>query len=140
MKFCKNCGKKFSGKRKDAVFCSGRCRGIDYQIGYIQQGFGSQVASARVSCGTKGAIGELRVCVDLLGQGYEVFRAVSPSCSCDLIATKQGKSLSIEVRTRGLNKNGTYHYAKHGVRAETVAIVLPDKIVYTPPLDQYGNE
>lgn len=45
-----------------------------------------------------GAIGEMTVCSDLLLKGYEVFRSVAPTCSCDLIALKDSKSLRIEVK------------------------------------------
>ena len=37
--------------------------------------------------------------VDLMKRGYEVFRALSPACSCDLIALGPFGALRIEVRT-----------------------------------------
>jgi len=65
-----------------------------------------------VSRSTKGAISELLVAGDLLFKGYEVFRAVSPACSCDLIAQKNGRLTRIEVRTGALNKNGSVCFPK----------------------------
>ena len=54
---------------------------------------------------TVGAIGELRVCADLLERGYEVFRALDQARhSCDLIALKGNLILRIEVRSG----NGIY--------------------------------
>lgn len=70
----------------------------------------SLATCAGLSIGTTGAIGELRVSVDLLIKGYEVFRAVSHSCSCDLIAIKQSRALRIEVRTTSYRKDGTPHF------------------------------
>ena len=52
---------------------------------------------------TRGAISELTVSANLMARGYEVFRALSPSASCDLIALKDGEVLRVEVRT------GTYY-------------------------------
>lgn len=49
---------------------------------------------------TVGAISELIAGADLLRLGYAVFRALSPSCPCDLIAmAPDGTILRIEVRT-----------------------------------------
>ena len=58
-----------------------------------------------LSFGQIGALGELAVCADLLSRGYEVFRAVSPSCSVDVIAQKNGKISRVEVKTGYINKN-----------------------------------
>jgi hypothetical protein len=53
-----------------------------------------------LNAGTVGAIGELIVSADLLQKGYEVFRALSPSSSCDLaILTKEKKLIRVEVKT-----------------------------------------
>lgn len=64
-----------------------------------------------LSTGKVGAISELIVCADLLKKGWEVFRTVSQSCSCDLIVIKNKKILRIEVRTgryRSPYNTGTY--------------------------------
>jgi Holliday junction resolvase len=42
---------------------------------------------------------ELFVCFDLLKNGYSVFRSVSPSCFCDVIAIKDGIVKKFEIRT-----------------------------------------
>jgi len=49
--------------------------------------------------GTVGALHELLVCADLMMKGYNVFRAMSPSCSCDIMATKADVIYRIEVTT-----------------------------------------
>lgn len=87
-----------------------------------------------LATGTVGAIGELRVCVDLLAKGYEVFRAVSPSCSCDLLVLKSGVVTRIEVRTSYRTRSGKVYYPTHNVRADIIAAVLGDELSYNPPL------
>jgi hypothetical protein len=54
---------------------------------------------------TVGTIGELAVSIDLLSRGVEVFRALSPACSCDLAILQNGKLLRIEVRSGYFIKN-----------------------------------
>ena len=87
---------------------------------------------------TTGAISELRVGVDLLMRGFEVFRALSPSCSCDLAILREGKLLRVEVRTgtvyRKANGDLTYNQQKLQVRADILAAVYPDRIIYKPEL------
>lgn len=39
---------------------------------------------------TKGALLELKVAIDLTKRGYEIFRPISPSASCDLLALEAG--------------------------------------------------
>lgn len=74
------------------------------------------------------------VAADLLAKGYEVFRAVSPSCSCDLAILRDGKLTRVEVRTGYRNGHtGAMVYArKH--RAEIVAVAIGNEIVYEPEL------
>lgn len=88
--------------------------------------------------GTVGAISEIIVAVHLLRLGYDVFRAVSPSCSCDLIAIKDGRSFRVEVRTGTRRKDGTFGYshpAKDKGRQDTYAVVVGNDIVFFPPFE-----
>ena len=72
----------------------------------------------KVNTGKHGAIGELLVCADLLARGYEVFRSVSQSCSCDIVVLYRGNIFRVESKMgyRALNgklncaqpKTGTY--------------------------------
>ncbi len=88
-----------------------------------------------LSTGTKGAVSELRVAVDLLDRGWEVFRSLSPTCSCDLIARRDGVTVDIEVRSGTRNKSGTLSYSQRNVRAALVAVVLPEGgIEYIPEI------
>lgn len=88
-----------------------------------------------IPTGTVGAIGELRVAIDLLSKKYEVFKALSPSCSCDLAILKNGKLKTIEVRTGNeIMLRSSEKYKKKYVKAEILAIVdyANEKIIYYP--------
>lgn len=88
---------------------------------------------------TVGAIGELRVSVDLLRLGYEVFRAISATASCDLAVLQNGRLLRVEVRTGYESRHSgkiTGNFEKQ-FRADILAIALPDRIVYRPPLEGF---
>jgi hypothetical protein len=93
----------------------------------------TQVNTANIGC-----IGELMVTVDLMRRGFEVFRAVSAGCSCDLIAIKENKSQRIEV-TKGsrLTKDKhLMHRAHNSSHYDIIAIWEDDGILtYVPPID-----
>lgn len=65
-----------------------------------------------IDTATKGSIGELAVSVDLMQKGYTVFRALSPSAFCDLIAIRLDSALYIEVRT-GFTLEGRLYFPKN---------------------------
>lgn len=64
-------------------------------------------STSEVFSGTIGAMSELLVCVELLNRGYEVFRAMSPSSSCDLIAFNGASCIRVEVKTSS-ERNGKH--------------------------------
>lgn len=114
------------------VYCSKQCKPskTDYALRTgLQTGYG-------LPTGTVGAIGEYRATVDLLLKGYEVFKATSPTCSCDLVILRDGKMRRIEVRTAYENKT-TGHVSKRRTRfrADSFAWVFPDRVEYEPPLE-----
>ena len=108
-------------------YCSNHCSGKAYRR---ITGFGF---SYGLATGTVGAIAELMVSIDLMKKGYEVFRALSQACSCDVLAKKDGKIYSFEVRTGHPTSKG-YSYPKNNIRAENIALVIhrDNKIVYIP--------
>lgn len=86
---------------------------------------------------TVGAIHELRVAVDLLTKGYEVFRAVTPTGSCDLLALKDRKTFRVEVRAAYENtETGRIAHSKARFRADHYALALATRIVYKPNLEE----
>jgi len=103
-----------------------RCQRDNCQKQYHDLNPQTQLAS-----GTVGVIGEYRVIIDLLNKGFDVFHAASPSCSCDLAVLKDNKLYRVEVRTGKYSSSGSYYYPKYH-RADIMAIVLPDKVIYQP--------
>lgn len=59
-----------------------------------------EISPVVINLGEKGAIGELIVSTDLLHRGFEVFRNLSPTGSADLIALKDRRTYTIQVKRR----------------------------------------
>jgi PD-(D/E)XK endonuclease len=135
-KRCLYCHQEISSNKKRYTrmkYCSPKCCNEAYKCGAGEQG--RQLNYLGLSTASIGAIGELRVSADLLAKGYEVFRAVSSACSCDLIAMKNGVSARIEVRTARRSIQGVIQYPGHSKdigRQDYFAAVLPDEIIYVP--------
>jgi len=128
---CVYCGKALPLNRWR--YCNDTCKSSYLSVRYREQNpFSGQSTS------TTGAISELRVAVDLMSKGYNVFRALSPSCPCDLAILKDGQLLKIEVRTTYRTASGKIYRSVMGrdnpLNIDHYAWVLSDKIVYEPPL------
>jgi hypothetical protein len=83
----------------------------------------------------KGAWAEALVQANLLGRGYEVFAAVSPSATCDLVTLSPGGLERIEVRCgrRRSPSSGTINIPA-AERFDRLAVVMPDgRVFYSPP-------
>lgn len=91
-----------------------------------------------LTTGIVGAINELLVAADLLRRGLHVFRAMSPSCPCDLTVLKGSTLLRFEVTTaRKSLVTNTISYPKHNPENyDFMALVFPDgTIQYLPSLE-----
>jgi len=88
---------------------------------------------------------EMAAAIDLMKRGYEVFRALSPHCSCDLIALGPDGALRIEVRTGYRSPvSGILQFARNGParrghseeKLDHYAVVIGygQEIAYVPPL------
>ncbi len=86
---CSMCLKMFKRSQPRQRLCTRKCSD-DF---YVRR---SALSIPRQSTG---AISEMAVCADLLKKGYAVFRAVSSSCFCDVMAVKGDENLRLEVRT-----------------------------------------
>jgi hypothetical protein len=76
----------------------------------------------------RGAMGELVIVTDLLSRGFEVFRSMSHSSSCDLIALWRGAFYRIEVKVADYGANGKPRLTKalrHGF-FDVLAVVSKD--------------
>src|SRR5207244_171702 len=90
---CLECDTEFSTSKTFQKYCSRLC-----QMNYFDKISGRTCTGLGLPSSTVGAISELRVACDLLEKKYEVFRAISAACSCDLAVLKNGKLLRIEVK------------------------------------------
>ena len=104
---CLNCKKKFSTSNSLTKYCSYDCKNIYHRANDDTGGMRKLLSS-----GTIGAISELIISNDLLRRGYAVFRSLSPSCYCDLIAVKNNKKYEIEVRTAFESHNNILNFPK----------------------------
>ena len=116
-------------------YCNDRCS-ADFQNAKVRQ----HNSVSNLSRSTTGALHELVASIDLMRQGYEVFRALSPATSCDLIILKAHKLLRVEVRTaqKPINSNKLqWHYSEKDVgRSDVLALVVDSKtVIYLPALD-----
>lgn len=129
---CQKCQGAIPEKRarwKTARFCSMRCARDWEKAEYRKRN-----PRTLLSTGKTGAISELIVAADLLGRGFDVFRAVSQACSCDLAVLREGKLLTIEVRSAKKNSKGGLMYTKARINADHIAVVCENEITYEPGL------
>lgn len=126
------CNRTFEPRSVRSRFCSVKCQNRASKHWVPKKGNSS---------GTIGAISELVAAIDLGRKGYEVFRAISPAASCDLIALKNTFTYRIEVRTGSKLINSSHSCYRHRIgydRQDFLAIVLPnDTVIYEPPLPDY---
>lgn len=131
---CRRCGQTMLNVHGRRQYCSTKCAHGKSNTAprvYLSRQLG-------LSTGQLGAVGELVASVDLIRRGYEVFRAVSPACSCDLIILKNGMLRRVEVRTAYRNVNGTITYprqTKDEGRSDVFALIVDGGVIYEPTLD-----
>lgn len=88
---------------------------------------------------TVGAIHELEVCADLLKRGFDVFRSVSPNCSCDIVVIFNKQFVRVEVTTGSRSGTGRISApGKNVTQFDTLAIVIGGQIEYQPSLASLG--
>jgi len=82
------------------------------------------------------------VSADLLKRGFPVFRALSPSCICDLIIIVKSKLLRVEVTSGNRKHNSDLLYPRKDFsRFDLLAIVEKDgRITYMPDLVELTEE
>lgn len=129
---CSECRQSISAKRLryHAVTCSARCHKTrTYRLS-------RRPGSPKVKDSShRGAISELSVCADLMEHGYDVFRAISPSATCDLVAMKNGRCLKIEVKTTAPRLDGSLIVPNcDNLRYDVLATVLGNRIEYFPSI------
>lgn len=135
---CKLCGGELEENkvRRHAKYCSDRCRNNFQSLEYRARN-----PVSPLSTGTRGAISELAVCLDLMSRGAEVFRAMSPASSCDLAILIRGHLFRVEVRTGTRQPSGKLFSPRSGKdegRQDIWAVVDKEsgEIEYNPPFDE----
>lgn len=130
MKTCVHCSNPITGKRlrwEHVKFCSKVC-----STAYARKlGPASQYVSLATS--TVGAIHELKVACDLMQSGFQVFRALSASCDCDLAVLCGNKLIRVEVTTGYSTRSGRVTYNIHkSENFDVMAVVHKGGILYAP--------
>ena len=136
---CPICQKQFDAKRTNHLFCSDECYVKDH--GRRNNEANTAQRKLRLTTSTIGAVSELQVSADLLSKGYDVFRSVSPTSSCDLAILQDGKLLRVEVRTgyfymtnSGIRRVSRFYSHDEG-RSDILATAYADGVItYKPDL------
>lgn len=71
------------------------------KLGIIPIAFGENAKHLAFHNG--GVLAELLVCADLLNKGWEIFRPISATATCDLIAVKGSAAVRVEVKKARLD-------------------------------------
>ena len=123
-KQCIKCKSRFNARVVNAKICD-KCRAIPR-------------SHLGLPTSTVGAIAELKVAIDLMQKGYEVFRALSPASSCDIAVLKNGKLIRVEVRTGYKGRVNELIYFNKNIKAELLAVVVhhTNEIFYYPSLNE----
>lgn len=139
---CLGCKKIFTAgnDKKKRKYCSISCRTNFYNK--KTKGLNNSCDLNNICAGTLGAVHELVICIDLLKKGYEVFRSVSPACSCDLAIIFEGKLFRVEVTTGSYNCSGNITYPKKNKnKFDILAICFKNgNIIYKPDLPNMSKE
>lgn len=136
---CENCGGKIPETRANryAKYCSKKC----YDIWAKKHYRGDRPYAKKLPTGTVGTISELVVSIDLMIKGYEVFRALSPHCSCDLAILNGGKLMTIEVKTTQKDTNGKFNQTPiYSHKADIGALVVGNDVLYVPDLPKVDSQ
>ena len=128
---CVNCGTSFETTMSQKVHCDSLCRKESWRKRYT--GVNDLGKLPKLPSNKVGAMTEIFVSAYLLERGFDVFRAMSPSSSCDLIIIKDKKSYRVEVRTGSYNSTGKLqiHFSDNDLgRSEILAIRARDGSIF----------
>lgn len=131
---CKGCNLEIpiNRQRRHAIFCSKKCS-RDFDRRLWKENNPNRCMPGRTS--NTGAAHELLVSADLMLKGYEVFRALSPDCPCDLAILKEGRLLRVQVTTGYRNLKGKVTWPpKDPSKHDLLAVVISGDITYSPEI------
>ena len=127
---CIVCGKLARSVSGKVEFCSSECREIHYFGNDPEKGLGVSLI---------GPIHEYQVTVDLLRRGWHVYKSVTHTGPVDLIASKKGILLKVEVTKAKRNKvTGKVTFSPHNeTKYDVLALSFSDgKVEYIPELSK----
>lgn len=90
---CEICGTEFEHCQSHTKTCSSSCRKKRAANIYGRD------TKLKLPPNTIGSVSEMEAAIYLMKRGYDVFRSLSLTSSCDLVAVKNNKFLRIEVKT-----------------------------------------
>lgn len=139
VKTCKFCAKRLVGGRKDRVYCDTACANEDQRRKWREKNPKSPLGELQNN--TVAEVNEMRVAIDLLSRGYEVYRAAFQGMPCDILvcgpALEKGDlALRVEVTSGNRSTSGAVTHPKRDAALfDVLAVVLGDgTIVYKPEL------
>ena len=141
MKICPSCHIEFDDinnpqwKRK--IYCSTKCQRIKFAYQNTPW-----IKENKISKSTVGAIAELIASADLMSKGFQVYRALSPSSDCDILAEKEHKVYKFEIRTGRYNWKGSLTFPPKSIKAPNLIIITHNdkKIHYVPPISSLKRD
>lgn len=85
----------------------------------------------RIQASEIGTVGELVAAATIMGQGHQVFRALSSGAPYDLVVSIGAKVYTVEVRCGETSKNCTrFSFPCRGSMADIFAVVLPHCVLF----------
>jgi len=123
---CKKCNNAFWARHPQYLICK-ECRPKDWK---------SKAMYPLTTRFSTGSILELRVCIDLMAKGYEVYRAMSACAPFDLIVWTEDELRLVEVKS-AYDRGGSKLWVPNGIHAypgTILAAVAIDRIEYHPEL------
>lgn len=130
---CEGCDKDFTPLTWNSTVCT-KCRSErgDGDKRYIR----AWKINGKGKGGVVGTLSELKVAIDMMSRGFEIYRNVSAHGSVDLIAyrIKDNELIAVEVTSGYVNKYTDRRYFPehkiHRDRIDVVAVNYYDTVVY----------
>ena len=129
---CQWCKEPLPEKRR-TVYCSETCR---HKHANHKASSYNKAATLGLTGGVHGAIAESLVAIDLLKKNWNVYTAFEPTHPFDILATKNDKTIKIQVKTARFSSTGKQIKIKPKNNSHDIlAIVVNMEIIeYTPKL------
>lgn len=133
---CSYCKKEFESKIGNNKFCSRSCRNNGATLNTVKYHRSDKLDNSSI-----GAASEMIVCANLLFKGFEVFKAISPSATWDLIAIKPEQPIAIKLQIKTVNRYVSNDKVStpgtNALNYDCLVVVIPEEnyIEYRPDLD-----